>query len=236
MLKHLLKSAVRSLGYDVTRADRLGADPFIDIARFMSSSCPVIFDVGANIGQSAQKFRAMFPFAELHCFEPSPSVFGELKRNVGADRRTHLWNCGIGAADGRQRFFENDQSVMNSFLPLGSEAWVKTLAEINVDVQTIDHFCAENQIETIHLLKSDTQGYDLEVLKGAEQTMRAEKVNLVCMELNFADIYLGQGSFGQQYEFLTSSGFRLLAFYEMYRRDDLAAWADALFIHRPNSC
>lgn len=232
-MKQLLKTIVHSLGYEISRIDKVGVDAFADMARFLPTrERHVIFDVGANMGQSAKRFRRTFPAAEIHSFEPGPSVYKRLQQEIGSDPNTHTWNCGLGATTSRQRLFESDQSVMSSFLPTGKEAWVGTVGETEVEVQTIDSFCMQRQVTSIDILKSDTQGYDLEVLKGAEQIMHAGHVKIVYFEVNFADIYVGQGSFGQQYELLTAVDFRLLSFYQVFRRAGLAAWTDALFIHR----
>src|SRR5262245_13201981 len=45
----------------------------------------IIFDVGANVGQSAQKFREAFPKARICCFEPVRSVFNKLTANTADD-------------------------------------------------------------------------------------------------------------------------------------------------------
>jgi hypothetical protein len=101
-----------------------------------------------------------------------------------------------------------------------------------VDVETVDHFCEEHQIRRIDILKSDTEGYDLEVLNGARGMLQSGSVRLVYFEVNFADKFVGQGSFGQQYDLLETCGFRFVSFYEMFRQNKVAAWADAVFVHR----
>jgi hypothetical protein len=80
-------------------------------------------------------------------------------------------------------------------------------------------------------LKSDTQGYDLNVLQGATRRLQ-RGVGLVYLEVNFANLYEGQGSFGKQYDVLTSLGFRLFSFYQIFRMGGLAGWTDALFVHQ----
>ena len=51
---------------------------------------PVIFDVGANVGQTAAGFREHFPGAEIHCFEPVPASFRALQSHTaGMDIRCH---------------------------------------------------------------------------------------------------------------------------------------------------
>lgn len=48
--------------------------------------------------------------------------------------------------------------------------------------------------------------------------------------------FKGQASFGQEYDFITDCGFRLLSLYSMYRLSDgLLGWTDALFVHGTSS-
>lgn len=232
MVKELLKSAARTAGYELFRLDRPGGDPLRDIAAFTRSTKPLIFDVGANVGQSATQFRALFPSASIHCFEPGRSTFQTLARTVAGDRNISAWNCGFGAEVTEKQFFENEESVMSSFLPLGADAWAKNVTTTTMHIDTVDNFCGTREIENIDLLKSDTQGYDLEVLKGAERMLSSGAIKLVYLELNFAKIYAGQASPGRIYDFLIDRGFRLFSLYQIFRKNEFAAWTDALFVSR----
>jgi hypothetical protein len=99
-------------------------------------------------------------------------------------------------------------------------------------VETLDHFCEEHDIHGIDILKSDAEGYDLEVLNGSKEMLQSGGVKIVYLEVNFADKFLGQGSFGQAFELLDRCGFRSASFYEVFRERDVAVWTDALFVHR----
>jgi len=81
-------------------------------------------------------------------------------------------------------------------------------------------------------VKSDTQGYDLEVLKGAEGMFRENAIKLVYSEIIFSNLYKDMPSFGQMYDFLITRGFRLVSFYEVTYEDGLASWTDGLFAHQ----
>jgi FkbM family methyltransferase len=56
---------------------------------------------------------------------------------------------------------------MSSFLPLGPDGWGQIVDEREVSIDTIDNYCMRNRISSIDLLKSDTQGFNLEVIKEA---------------------------------------------------------------------
>jgi len=129
-------------------------------------------------------------------------------------------------------FFENSLSTMSSFLPLSEFGWGTLTKKTLVNVRTIDDFCKDEKIEKIDILKSDTQGFDLEVFKGAEKTIRANKIGLIYFEIIFSDMYKKLPSFAQLYDFLTSRDFLLVSFYEFHYQRQLASWTDALFVHK----
>ena len=71
--------------------------PSIPVLRKRSKCSGEVTDVGANIGQSANKSRTTYPSAEINCFEPIPSVFRILLREVDLDPMIHPWNFGLSA-------------------------------------------------------------------------------------------------------------------------------------------
>jgi FkbM family methyltransferase len=236
-MKRIVRSLVRALGFDVVRfrRDRVGRDALEDMARYLQTDRPLVFDVGANIGQSIERFRARFPRSTIHSFEPSPTTFDTLRRYAGNLDGVHLWNCALGSAPGRRMLFENSDTSMSSLLPLGESGWGDVTKETSVDVTTIDQFCRAHEIQRIDVLKSDTQGFELEVLRGAERMFGAETVGLVYCEVIFSDMYEGRASCAEIYDFLTNRGFRLVTFYDFYYQQHLAGWTDALFVHHADA-
>jgi FkbM family methyltransferase len=143
-LKSWAKDALRQFGYEIARVDKVGVYPFSDMAKLLPAA-RVIFDVGANTGQSAIRFREKFPRAEIYSFEPSPSTFQQLRLCTAADPLIHPWNCGLGAVPGRQslREYEN-QSVLNSLLAPSSDLWARPATEIDVEIRTAIVFAKNN--------------------------------------------------------------------------------------------
>jgi FkbM family methyltransferase len=227
------KRALRYLGYEASRISNVGVDPFQDMRRFLKDSQPsVILDVGANEGFVTKQFRKHFPPAKVHSFEPNPPTFHRLREATASDPNIEIWNCGMASVRSRRVLYENEKSFLNSFLPLGRyESGGRVINETEVELETVDHFCQERSIQKVAILKSDTEGYDLEVFKGAKRMLESGKVRLVYFEVNFAEKYVGQPSFGQQFDFLQSCGFRFVTFYQVFRENDVASWTDALFVH-----
>ena len=233
-VKELIRNLVRKCGYDITRIipKQMGRDPRIDMEQFLHNDHPIIFDVGANIGQSIQRIRDRFPKCTIHSFEPSPRTFETLKQNASKLENVSIWNCAMGSSSGQMTLLENSDSVMSSFLPLSELGWGTITQETLVEVKTIDQFCHDQDIEQIDILKSDTQGFEFEVFKGAEHTIRANKIGLIYFEIIFSDQYKNLPSFSEVYDFLRSRDFQLVSFYEFYYQQQLASWTDALFVHR----
>jgi FkbM family methyltransferase len=230
MIKKLICSAAGSLGYEIRRQP---VDAFADMRRFVpAGSAPVIFDVGANIGQSVKTLKAAFPNSRIHSFEPSRETFARLRENVAREKNVFVWNCALGSATGEQLFQENIESDMSSFLELSKAGWGEVKQQEKVPVTTIDRFLADHAIDKIDILKSDTQGYELEVFRGAEHAMRENRIGLIYFEFIFAEMYRDLPAFDQVYRQMVDRNFLLVGIYNLHGQNDLASWADVMFVNR----
>jgi FkbM family methyltransferase len=230
-MKKILKNILRIFGYDIISFNT-GIDPYFDIQKRIESIEPIILDVGANQGQTIQKVKDLFPSAVIHAFEPSPSTFVKLEKNTFKFSNVKCWNLGMGSSNTKLLLNENEFDDMSSFLTLGDKGWGKVERQIHVDVITLDSFLSRNEINLIDLLKIDTQGFELEVLKGGLNSFYLNKVRLIFFEVNFSAIYESLPSFTELFNFCISNGFELVAIYPCQYRDGKAAWTDVLFINR----
>jgi hypothetical protein len=98
-----------------------------------------------------------------------------------------------------------------------------------VEVKTIDSVVEEHGIERIDLLKIDTQGYDLEVLRGGTEALRSGVIGNVLVELNFVKMYESQSDANAIIQFLTERNLRLVDYYEKFRQSHALAWCLGLF-------
>lgn len=228
-----LKKLFFHLGYDFKKLNtKIGHDPFKDINFILKyKSDPVVFDVGANTGQSITEIQNTFALASIHAFEPSPKAFSELLKKFPEKSIPFLkLNCtGLGAEAGEFTFFENASSDMSSFLPPGKKNWSRLDHTLKLKIQTLDHYCTEQNIKKINLLKIDTQGYEFEILKGARNMLTEGNIDLILMEIIFSEMYVGIPPFDQIYSFLTSHGYKLITFYQQHYQQDTLSWTDALF-------
>lgn len=133
-----------------------------------------IFDVGANVGQSAEEYLRHFPGAAIYCFEPVKATFQQLERNLKG--RAILHCSGFAAAPGVGQISIDGPSEMRTLIHSAEEP---TEA---VELQTLDGFCESAGVQQIDFLKIDTEGYDLEVLEGAKRLLQEQRVAVIQVE------------------------------------------------------
>jgi hypothetical protein len=132
----------------------------------------------------------------------------------------------------------NSESVTNSLLPVAGQseryvdpALTRPVGAVDVDVTTIDGFCADQGVAHVHVLKLDIQGGELPALRGAEGRLRAGAIDLVYAEVLFARLYDDQTEFVELYRYLGGLGYQLYGLYDLHHgRNQVLAWGDALFI------
>lgn len=211
------------------------SDLYKDVSELLDSATkPIIFDVGANEGQTIRLIKRHFSDAIVHAFEPSPATFRRLADNVSGAPGITLNNVGVGSTTGRLDLIENVYSDMSSFLEPG-DAWGRIARRTNVPVTTIDEYCKEHNISWIDLLKIDTQGYDYKVLSGSTHMLGDNKIGLVLAEIVFDRMYEGIDRFDTLLSFMLDKNYKLVGFYDQNKRNGILSWSDVLFAHARHS-
>ena len=234
-----VKSVLNRFDYRIVHSDRSEATGFDfahDIRLLVQRDSPACFDVGANEGQSIDIIRKIFKDPRIYAFEPSRESFRKLQSKCyGSEALLH--NFAFGSQNSREEFVNYEDSCLSSFLPLDDALEnrfrdVKVKQRETVDVRTIDWFVQQNRIDRIDLLKIDTQGYDLQVLRGAKESLKRGLIDNVLVELNFVKIYQNQSDAHQIWEFLSENDIHLVDYYEKVRQNHTLGWCDALFTKR----
>jgi len=145
-----------------------------------------VLDIGANIGYTAAVLaRVIKPGRKVFAFEPEPFNFGLLQRV--ANRREFRdkivpAQLAVGSADGTINLWINDHHhadhrvITNEFRTAHASA-----NEVSVSMVSIDSFVRSNP-GPISFVKIDVQGYELEVCKGMEETLRQNAEITVVLE------------------------------------------------------
>ncbi len=235
-LKRLVRSQLKNHGRHliyVPRKEPAGLELDHDLPLIVTAKRPVIFDVGANVGQSIDLFSRLFPESSIYAFEPAADCFALLKGKY-TNEKVRLSQLALSSSDGSREFFYYQRSVLNSLLPLDTDpanpfADVKMIDQTVVTTRAVDSVMREAGVSQIDLLKIDTQGWDYEVLLGARGALADGKVAAVMVELNFIPMYRGQ-RFGETIcSYLREQNLHLIDFYEKVRQGCHLAWCTALF-------
>jgi FkbM family methyltransferase len=155
------------------------AEQVRDFRRFLPAvRMRVIFDVGANIGQSAMAFRAAYPRARILAFEPIRPSFEALRAACGGDAGTQCFNLALGDRPGRATMEARDTAVRNRIVARPR----RQVPSAEVEMATGDSFCADRRIAGINFLKIDAEGYDLKVCEGFAGMIDRHKIDLIQVE------------------------------------------------------
>jgi len=234
LFKKSLKSFLFKKGYKVEKINNSplqNNNPFLACKSRIDNISPFVFDIGMNHGQTLRKIIEVFPSSIIHGFEASKYCFEQIDKNFMHRQNIFLNNIGLADKEGVLEFNEYSWDAMNSFLEraYGKAQIVETY---KVNVTTIDDYCDKNQIKKIHILKSDTEGFELKVLKGAEKMMNQNNIKFIFIELFFDLNFVEQSSAGEIFLYLEKYNFSLVKFYDFsLTGNGLASKSDALFVN-----
>ncbi|MGI8821440.1 MAG: FkbM family methyltransferase [Chthoniobacterales bacterium] len=151
---------------------------YVDLERaFGLESFRTIFDVGANAGQSALAYLRYFPQSTIYSFEPVRSTYRKLEHATRPHPRIRTFCCAMGKEKSTGQINVNPDDSRSSILHARPEDETESIA-----LDSVSHFARENRIDTIDFLKIDTEGYELEVLKGSVQLLACQRIHLVLAE------------------------------------------------------
>lgn len=129
----------------------------------------VAIDVGTNLGEVLLNLARMAgPEGRAIGFEANPTTYQRAVRNIALNPHVtaEVHPLGLGDREGALDFGSRTagNSGADSILSVGS-------GKLKVPVIRLDTFVADHGIERVDVIKIDTEGFDLRVLKGAESTI-----------------------------------------------------------------
>lgn len=157
-----------------------------------------VFDVGANEGQYASDLRLIGYRGTIVSFEPSPRSFERLSQMSEKDPDWHVFDFALGSEAGDMEFNRMKESVYDSLRQPTTEEtrhhadYNQVVERVTVRVERLDTLFPGLKRRfgfTRPFLKTDTQGFDLEVFRGA-QSIHPELAGLQC-ELALKRLYEG---------------------------------------------
>lgn len=131
----------------------------------------VVLDVGTNIGYTALSFAVRVgPSGKVFGFEPHSGTFRKLQANseFNSFSQLHISQVALGAKPGRAGLQVISENNSGKNRITGNK-------EIDpnqpIEVTTVDVFCDSKSLQRVDLMKIDVEGFELEVIKGALNTL-----------------------------------------------------------------
>lgn len=227
----------------IFRADE-NSSPYDSLRKIIDGDEAITFiDVGANMGQTINLVRKDFKNSKIYSFEPTPELVKQLEDKYKKDTEVTISEKALADFDGEAKFYISTYSPTNSMLIPDIELYTeihservadfKNLKEIIVPVTTLNNWYKVNNFtERIDVLKIDTQGTELQVLKGAEDLLK-DKIKIIILEIQFVNFYKGSPPYYKIFEFLYNHEFNLLDFFNNMRLNNLEIIeSDLIFLKR----
>lgn len=187
-----------------------------------------IVHAGAHHGQELEIYDGLNP-DEVWLFEPQKEAFSFLRNSSNQFRWAKCYHLALGSQVGTSKIYKSHSNTgeSSSLLPphkhLEHFPTVTFGGEENVQVETLDNLIELNSLFVPSVLCMDTQGYEMEILRGASKTLSS--VKLIITEFSTKEMYKGCPLLSDMDEFLLKQGFNRI---ETFWQDD--CWGDAAYV------
>jgi len=225
VVKHVQKF-LRSLGYEVVPyppSDRVRSrDSLRRVLNMLSIDC--VLDVGANHGEFGNLLRDIGYKGWIVSFEPVHGTFKDLSIHAIARPPWRVFQYALGSENGQAEINLSESDYLTSFLtPLGPTKVLphnRVVGKEAVEVRRLDSIFDECMagIDARNIyLKIDTQGFDIEVLRGAEGIL--SQLKGAQTEVSFIPIYQGMPRHIESIREFEARGFSVVDFMPVSRDD-----------------
>lgn len=179
-----------------------------------------VIDVGARQGEYGLWLRRNGYDGWIFSFEPVGGSFAALSRRAAQDERWMVHRAALGRASGKADINVTEKTVFSSFLTptayasetFGSEPAIARTETVEMSTldEVIDELLAHVTDPRV-FLKLDTQGWDLEVLRGASRSLAS--VVALQTEVSAQPVYEGMPSMRESLDYLEQIGFDVSGFF-----------------------
>ncbi len=192
-----------------------------DLQRFLGAPPVLILDVGANCGSTVAYYRSFWNRCTIHAFEPIPATYDKLCARFRKDNGVHAHCLALGAKDESVNIQPHHDSEQHSLLNTTGDDDIG----IPVRVRALDGLAIELGLGPIDFLKIDVEGFEIEVLQGAEQLLHEKRIRSIYAECRYLRSSATQTLFEDLDRYLTNQGMLFSGFYGTYRWGPSKAFA-----------
>ena len=173
-----------------------------------------VIDIGANEGQFAKFIRKSGFKGELHSFEPLDEAYEKISKLSSNDKHWKVYQLAVGDACGETIINVSENSVSSSILEMNAShlelaPQSRYTKKQSIEIKTLDSLKENLELDKGNIfLKIDTQGFEKNVLLGAEKVL--ENIKTIQLELSLVPLYNGEELYFEISKYLYDRGYFLV--------------------------
>jgi|SRR5581483_81366 len=224
--KALIKDVAGRLGYEVvkrgTLADLTIAHHVAEVLKRARINC--VIDVGGNVGWYGDFLRAIGYDGRIVSFEPVSDSFAQLEERAAADPQWDAHRLAIGSGSGAVKVNVANNRLFSSLRPPSSEGAAlfpdeeRIERQEEVELRRVDDVfagCVAGIPDPRVHLKSHAQGSDLDVIRGAGESL--DRVHSLQLYVALQRIYDGMPTHRESFELVEGLGFAVTGLFPVTR-------------------
>jgi len=187
--RFLFKLSLRGIGVLNFENRKVSGELFVIskiLPKIVEKDNPVLFDIGANVGEYTLALKKRFPDSTIFAFEPHPGNYAKLEKTK--ESNINLFNIGLGEESGKHFLYDLAETGGTSKASLFEEVFSleenEKTKKFEIIVTTLNEFAELNKIDFIDFIKIDTEGNEIAVLRGASKLLAENRIGCIQFEFN----------------------------------------------------
>ena len=188
-----------------------------------------IIDVGAHVGETISLFLKNFTIKKIICYEASRLNFNKLANSKNFKKNNiFLNNIALGSRETELEFFQTSESSSSTFCKIdqNSNYFKRKKSILNIfnreeyilkseliKTVTLKNEFNKYDLKRIDILKIDTEGFEFDVIRGADESLKL--VNFILFEHHYDQMIIKNYKFSQINEYLTKLNFKKIIKFKM---------------------
>lgn len=237
--KDWIKSYLRAKGWKLEALNSYNDDKFHLMLVIKWLNIQYIIDVGANRGQFGSDVYSSGYEGSILSIEPLSEAWAILKQQTASRKNWHVHDrCALGEIGklGIINIAENlDSSSILDMMDrhIHAAPWAQYTNTESCEVRRLDDiFFALDRPQGPVLLKIDSQGYEYNILQGAQKSLK--EIAAVITEVSLVELYRDQRLWLEVVDLMDKSGFSIWSVIKGFvdYRNGQSLQLDVIFVNR----
>lgn len=195
---------------------------FLEHMETLGYKTKIVYDIGACQAAWSKELKANFRNIEIILFEANPAYKTSLENSGFKFFNDVLSNPGREYVD-----FYNGTNTGDSYYKETTKYYDQQ-SSLRLPCKTLDKIIKENELPVPNFIKIDTQGSELDILKGAQSVI--DQVDFIYTECPIIRYNEGAPNISEYLEFFRSKNFIPIDIFEIHRAENILLQIDIMFV------